>query len=54
MNRLEQLTQRYDRLQRLRDLAIKQNNIYKKNQAEFLINALTITLNLIAEPKSWN
>ena len=54
MNRLEQLTQRFHRLQRLRNFAIEQRNIYKKKQAEVLINALTIRLNLITQPKSWN
>lgn len=54
MNRLDQLTQRYHRIQRLRNYAIEQENFKKKKQAEFLLNALTINLNLITTPKTWN
>lgn len=54
MNRLDQLTQRFHRIQRLRNFAIEQRNIAKKKQAEFLLNSLTINLNLITQPRTWN
>ena len=54
MNRLTQLTERINKIQRLRNYAIEQKNIAKKKQAEFLLNSLTINLNLITQPRTWN
>jgi ribosomal protein L14E/L6E/L27E len=54
VSRVEQLKNRYERLNRLRNYAIEQNNIFKKKQADLLVNNLTVTLNLITTPRTWN
>jgi hypothetical protein len=54
VSRVDQLKTRFEKLNRLRDYAIEQNNIFKKKQADLLVNNLTSTLNLITTPKSWN
>jgi hypothetical protein len=54
VSRVEQLKNRYERLNRLRNYAIEQNNIFKKKQADLLVNNLTVTLNLITQPRTWN
>jgi hypothetical protein len=54
VSRVDQLKTRFEKLNRLRDYAIEQNNIFKKKQADLLVNNITSTLNLITTPKSWN
>jgi hypothetical protein len=54
VSRVDQLKTRFEKLNRLRNYAIEQNNIFKKKQADLLVNNLTSTLNLITTPKSWN
>jgi len=54
VSRVDQLKNRYERLNRLRNYAIEQNNIFKKKQADLLVNRITITLNLITTPRTWN
>jgi hypothetical protein len=54
VSRVDQLKNRYERLNRLRNYAIEQNNIFKKKQADLLVNNLTVTLNLITTPRTWN
>jgi hypothetical protein len=54
VSRVDQLKTRFERLNRLRNYAIEQNNLFKKKQADLLVNNLTSTLNLITTPKSWN
>jgi hypothetical protein len=54
VSRVEQLKNRYEKLNRLRNYAIEQNNIFKKKQADLLVNNLTVTLNLITTPRTWN
>jgi hypothetical protein len=54
VSRIEQLKNRYEKLLRLRNQSIEQNNLFKKKQADLLVNNLTVTLNLITTPKSWN
>ena len=54
VSRIEQLKNRYEKLLRLRDYSIEQNNLFKKKQADLLVNNLTVTLNLITQPRTWN
>jgi hypothetical protein len=54
VSRVDQLKTRFERISRLRNYAIEQNNLFKKKQADLLVNNLTSTLNLITTPKSWN
>ena len=54
VSRVDQLKTRFEKLNRLRDYAIEQNNIFKKKQADLLVNNLTNTLNLITTPRTWN
>jgi hypothetical protein len=54
VSRVDQLKTRFEKLNRLRDYAIEQNNIFKKKQADLLVNNLTSTLNLITTPRTWN
>jgi hypothetical protein len=54
VSRVDQLKNRYERLNRLRNYAIEQNNIFKKKQADLLVNRITVTLNLITTPRTWN
>jgi transposase len=54
VSRIDQLKTRFEKLNRLRDYAIEQNNIFKKKQADLLVNNLTSTLNLITTPRTWN
>jgi ribosomal protein L14E/L6E/L27E len=54
VSRIEQLKNRYEKLLRLRDYSIDENNIFKKKQADLLVNRITITLNLITQPRTWN
>jgi hypothetical protein len=54
VSRIDQLKNRYEKLLRLRNQSIEQNNIFKKKQADLLVNNLTVTLNLITTPRTWN
>jgi hypothetical protein len=54
VSRIDQLKNRFERLNRLRNYAIEQNNLFKKKQADLLVNNLTVTLNLITTPRTWN
>ena len=54
VSRIEQLKTRFEKINRLRDYAIEQNNILKKKQADILLYSLTINLNLITTPRIWN
>ena len=54
VSRIDQLKNLYEKLLRLRDYSIEQNNIFKKKQADLLVNNLTVTLNLITTPRTWN
>ena len=54
VSRIDQLKSRFEKISRLRNYAIEQNNLFKKKQADLLVNNITITLNLITTPKTWN
>lgn len=54
VSRIDQLKTRFEKINRLRDYAIEQNNILKKKQADILLYSLTINLNLITTPRIWN
>jgi ribosomal protein L14E/L6E/L27E len=54
VSRIEQLKNRYEKLLRLRNQSIEQKNLFKKKQADLLVNNLTVTLNLITTPRTWN
>ena len=54
VSRIDQLKNRFEKINRLRDYAIEQNNIFKKKQADILLYSLTINLNLITQPRIWN
>ena len=54
VSRIDQLKNRYEKLLRLRDYSIDEKNIFKKKQADLLVNRITITLNLITQPRTWN
>lgn len=54
VSRIDQLKTRFEKINRLRDYAIEQNNIFKKKQADILLYSLTINLNLITTPRIWN
>jgi ribosomal protein L14E/L6E/L27E len=54
VSRIEQLKNRYEKLLRLRNQSIEQKNLFKKKQADLLVNNLTVTLNLITQPRTWN
>ena len=54
MSRIETLRNRYDRINRLRNIAINERNILKKHQAQWLLYSITATLNLISQPNQWN
>jgi hypothetical protein len=54
VSRVDQLKTRFERINRLRNYAIEQNNLFKKKQADLLVNNITITLNLITTPRKWN
>lgn len=54
VSRVDQLKNRFERINRLRNYAIEQNNILKKKQADILLYSLTINLNLITQPRIWN
>ena len=54
VSRIDQLKNRYEKLLRLRNQSIEQKNLFKKKQADLLVNNLTFTLNLITTPRTWN
>jgi hypothetical protein len=54
VSRVDQLKTRFEKINRLRNYAIEQNNILKKKQADILLYSLTINLNLITTPRIWN
>ena len=54
MSRIDTLRNRYDRINRLRNIAINERNILKKHQAQWLLYSITTTLNLISQPQQWN
>jgi hypothetical protein len=54
VSRIEQLKNRYEKLLRLRNYSIEDDNILKKKQADLLVNRITVTLNLITTPRTWN
>ena len=54
ISRLDPLKNRYARIQRCRELAIKENNLFKKKQADFLINKLATVLEILSKPMYWN
>ena len=54
VSRIEQLKNRYEKLLRLRNQSIEQKDLFKKKQADLLVNNLTVTLNLITTPRTWN
>jgi hypothetical protein len=54
VSRIDQLKNRYEKLLRLRNYSIEDDNILKKKQADLLVNRITVTLNLITQPRTWN
>lgn len=54
MSRIETLRNRYDKINRLRNIAINERNILKKHQAQWMLYSITATLNLISQPNQWN
>jgi hypothetical protein len=54
MSRIDTLRNRYDRINRLRNIAIIEGNILKKHQAQWLLYSITTKLNLISQPIQWN
>lgn len=54
MSRIDTLRNRYDRINRLRNIAINERNILKTKQAQWLLYSITTTLNLISQPQQWN
>ena len=54
MSRIDTLRNRYDRINRLRNIAINERNILKKHQAQWMLYSITATLNLISQPNQWN
>ena len=54
MSRIETLRNRYDRINRLRNIAINERNILKTKQAQWLLYLITTNLNLISQPTQWN
>jgi hypothetical protein len=54
MSRIDTLRNRYDKINRLRNIAINERNILKAKQAQWLLYSITTTLNLISQPTQWN
>ena len=54
MSRIETLRNRYDKINRLRNIAINERNILKTKQAQWMLYSITTTLNLISQPQQWN
>jgi hypothetical protein len=53
-NRLDTLKNRFDKINRLRNIAITEHNILKTKQAQFLLVKISQNLNLITQPIQWN
>jgi hypothetical protein len=54
MSRIDTLRNRYDKINRLRNIAINERNILKTKQAQWLLYLITTNLNLISQPTQWN
>jgi hypothetical protein len=54
MSRIDTLRNRYDKINRLRNIAINERNILKTKQAQWMLYSITATLNLISQPNQWN
>lgn len=54
MSRIDTLRNRYDKINRLRNIAINERNILKTKQAQWLLYSITLNLNLISQPTQWN
>jgi hypothetical protein len=54
ISRLDTLKNRYDKINRLRNIAITERNILKTKQAQFLLSKITNNLNLISQPIQWS
>lgn len=54
MSRIDTLRNRYDRINRLRNIAINERNILKTKQAQWLLYSITLNINLISQPNQWN
>ena len=54
MSRIDTLRNRYDKINRLRNIAINERNILKTKQAQWMLYSITATLNLISQPQQWN
>ena len=54
MSRIDTLRNRYDKINRLRNIAINERNILKTKQAQWLLYSITLNLNLISQPNQWN
>jgi len=54
ISRLDTLRNRYDKINRLRNIAITESNILKTKQAQFLLSKISSSLNLISQPIQWN
>ena len=54
MSRIDTLRNRYDKINRLRNIAINERNILKTKQAQWMLYSITATLNLISQPTQWN
>lgn len=54
MSRIDTLRNRYDKINRLRNIAINERNILKAKQAQWLLFLITANLNLLNQPNQWN
>jgi len=54
MSRIDTLRNRYDRINRLRNIAINERNILKTKQAQWLLYSITLNLNIISQPTQWS
>ena len=54
MSRIDTLRNRYDKINRLRNITINERNILKTKQAQWLLYLITTNLNLISQPNQWN
>jgi len=54
MSRIDTLRNRYDKINRLRNIAINERNILEAKQAQWLLFLITANLNLISQPQQWN
>jgi hypothetical protein len=54
ISRLDTLKNRYDKINRLRNIAINERNILKTKQAQWMLYSITASLNIISQPIQWN